>query len=325
MLLTFNNHASIPEKLNDFYEEAFATLFNMHDATKDCYVRDIRSSLGCEDFKMVFAYICFKSYFRSDFEFSEAQLREYIEQARAKFDKLFFTVDDFQDDLTLSVCMLVKDGLNYRFTHRSFQEYFAAWYTCKLTDEIQTKLLTSWLSESFAPLTDEYLSMLFNFQPDKVNQIILCPTIKTIKNLYDSEGFSFALLKNIFRGISISRKHYSGDDRTQDSWKISLAIENRLFSNIVRATCMLNEYSFPDISSLDAITAEFSKKIMRLDNRRSRDWTFDELSSIIDPSELLPCLEWFHDRLRFCFDIYEKYNENSISRKRKVSSIIDEL
>ena len=57
MLLTFNNHASIPEKLNDFYEEAFSTLFNMHDATKDCYVRDIRSKLGCEDFKTIFAYI----------------------------------------------------------------------------------------------------------------------------------------------------------------------------------------------------------------------------------------------------------------------------
>ena len=35
MLLTFSNHASIPENLNEFYEEAFSTLFNMHDATKE--------------------------------------------------------------------------------------------------------------------------------------------------------------------------------------------------------------------------------------------------------------------------------------------------
>lgn len=32
MLLTFSNHASIPENLNEFYEEAFTTLFNMHDS-----------------------------------------------------------------------------------------------------------------------------------------------------------------------------------------------------------------------------------------------------------------------------------------------------
>ena len=65
MLLTFQKHASIPERLNDFYDEAFVTLFNVHDATKDSYVRDIRSGLGCEDFKLVFSYICFKSYFLS--------------------------------------------------------------------------------------------------------------------------------------------------------------------------------------------------------------------------------------------------------------------
>lgn len=41
MLLTFQKHASIPERLNDFYDEAFVTLFNVHDATKDSYVRDI--------------------------------------------------------------------------------------------------------------------------------------------------------------------------------------------------------------------------------------------------------------------------------------------
>ena len=60
MLLTFQKHASIPDRLNDFYEEAFVTLFNVHDATKDSYVRDIRSGLGCEDFKLIFSYICFK-------------------------------------------------------------------------------------------------------------------------------------------------------------------------------------------------------------------------------------------------------------------------
>ena len=50
MLLTFDNRASIPDKLNDFYEQAFATLFNMHDATKEAYVRDIRSGLGLRRF-----------------------------------------------------------------------------------------------------------------------------------------------------------------------------------------------------------------------------------------------------------------------------------
>ena len=84
MLLTFQKHASIPERLNDFYDEAFVTLFNVHDATKDSYVRDIRSGLGCEDFKLVFSYICFKSYFNGEFQFSESRIRFYIQQAKEK-------------------------------------------------------------------------------------------------------------------------------------------------------------------------------------------------------------------------------------------------
>lgn len=109
MLLTFQKHASIPERLNDFYEEAFVTLFNVHDATKDSFVRDIRSGLSCEDFKLVFSYICFKSYFKGEYEFSETRLHELINNAKEKFkDKFSFNVDDFQEDLVHSVCMLVK-------------------------------------------------------------------------------------------------------------------------------------------------------------------------------------------------------------------------
>ena len=177
MLLTFQKHAVIPERLNDFYEEAFVTLFNAHDATKDSYVRDIRSGLGCEEFKYIFSYICFKSYFNGEFEFNETRLREHIDQAKEKLQRNQFGTDEYLEDLTHSVCMLIKEGLVYRFAHRSFQEYFAAWYTCKLTDEVQSKLLLNWIKESDSSTVDAYFQMLFNLQNTKVNKIILCPII----------------------------------------------------------------------------------------------------------------------------------------------------
>lgn len=189
MLLTFQKHASIPERLNDFYEEAFVTLFNVHDATKDSFVRDIRSGLSCEDFKLVFSYICFKSYFKGEYEFSETRLHELINSAKEKFkDKFSFNVDDFQEDLVHSVCMLVKEGLEYRFSHRSFQEYFSAWYTCKLPDTTQEKLLDRWLRESSTIQTDSYFYMLFDLQSEKVNSIILKPVMENIISLYEKEG-----------------------------------------------------------------------------------------------------------------------------------------
>ena len=320
MLLTFNNHASIPEKLNDFYEEAFSTLFNMHDATKDCYVRDIRSSLGCEDFKTVFSYICFKSYFRGEFEFSDSQLRNYIQQAKEKFSNLYFSIDDFQEDLISSVCLLVKDGLNYRFTHRSFQEYFAARYTCKLTDNIQYKVLTSWLEESMSVLTDEYFKMLFDLQPEKVNRIILCPGIKQIKELYDNEGSSLNFLKKLFDGIFVSKLYRNAKEY---EYRVSLSIKNKYLCNIIRATCNNNNFSSTR-DKFDPSVDKVAKAILG-SHLKSKQISFDEALSIVELDELISSIQWFYPQLHFCFDVLEKNQEGSIIKKRKLSSIINEL
>ena len=235
MLLTFQKHASIPERLNDFYDEAFVTLFNVHDATKDSYVRDIRSGLGCEDFKLVFAYICFKSYFNEEFQFSESHLRVYIQQAREKFDRFNFTVENFQEDLTQSVCMLIKEGGVYRFSHRSFQEYFAAVYTCKLVDGVQSKLLLNWIQESDSVLSDAYFTMLFDLQSEKVNKIILCPILIEIKKLYLKYGFSIELLNILCKDMILSKRvilektHYVTSLTTKNQYLCcGLRLNNRL-------------------------------------------------------------------------------------------------
>ena len=318
MLLTFNNHASIPEKLNDFYEEAFSTLFNMHDATKDCYVRDIRSKLGCEDFKTVFAYICFKSYFAGEFEFSESRLRGYIQNAKEKFNSLQFSVDDFQEDLTLSVCMLIKDGLDYRFAHRSFQEYFAAWYTCKITDELQQKLLSSWLGESNAVVTDEYLSMLFNLQSEKVNKIILCPGIKRLKKLHDDQGFTIDLLERLFKGISINP--VSREEKNH--YIIALVIKDRYLCNVVQMTCRLNHYRYAQGDARDdALARQIKKKAPSRENQ----WSFSEVTKIVSTEELLQNLSWFEHQYQFCISILQQNADNKALHKKKVASIIDEL
>lgn len=326
MLLTFNNHAAIPEKLNDFYEEAFSTLFNRHDATKDCYVRDIRSNLGCEDFKTVFAYICFRSYFSNEFEFLNTRLQEYIKKAKEKFSNLHFSVNDFQEDLILSVCMLVKDGLVYRFTHRSFQEYFAAWYTCKLTDTIQTKLITSWLTESqTAIIADNYINMLFNLQPDKTNEIIFCPGIKIIKNLYDKEGFSFNLLRCLFDKIYFYHKLTSEHKKI---YTMQATIKNSYLVTIIKETCVLNKYTCPTESNLKYTIDTIVRKIVKKEPSgyyKHLGYSFDNILSVIDEKDLLKIFKGVDNRIQFCFKILDKYTNKSISEKTTVSSILAEL
>mgnify|MGYP002794378346 FL=1 len=326
MLLTFQKHASIPERLNDFYDEAFVTLFNVHDATKDSYVRDIRSGLGCEDFKLVFSYICFKSYFNGEFQFSESRIRFYIQQAKEKFDRFNFTVENFQEDLTQSVCMLVKEGGTYRFSHRSFQEYFAAWYTCKLVDDVQAKLLLNWIQESDSVFSDSYFTMLFDLQSEKVNKIILCPILKEVKKLYLQYGFSIDLLNILFEGMKFT-KRLNGEEMR---YSISLTIKNQYLCYGLMLNNRLNMFPYSDNNDKQEkqIFEKMEKYMVNKNhkrNARSLSATFDEVLEVLKPEELLKHLEWFQNQIEFAMQIVEKYDDRKISRKKKVSTILEEL
>ena len=326
MLLTFQKHASIPERLNDFYDEAFVTLFNVHDATKDSYVRDIRSGLGCEDFKLVFSYICFKSYFNGEFQFSESRIRFYIQQAKEKFDRFNFTVENFQEDLTQSVCMLVKEGGTYRFSHRSFQEYFAAWYTCKLVDDVQAKLLLNWIQESDSVFSDSYFTMLFDLQSEKVNKIILCPILKEVKKLYLQYGFSIDLLNILFKGMKFT-KRLNGEKMR---YSTSLTIKNQYLCYGLMLNNRLNMFPYSDNNDKQEkqIFEKMEKYMVNKNhkrNARSLSATFDEVLEVLKPEELLKHFEWFQNQIEFAIQIVEKYDDRKISRKKKVSTILEEL
>lgn len=318
MLLTFDNRASIPDRLNDFYEQAFATLFNMHDATKEAYVRDIRTGLGCEDFKMIFAYFCFKSYFAGDYEFTESLLHEYLMEAREKFTTINFRIEDFQEDLTQSVCMLVKEGLNFRFSHRSFQEYFAAWYTCKLMDVDQKELLTKWLKESSTVHTDTYFNMLFNLQSEKVNKMILYPALKLIRKKYNEMGFSLCFLKYLFKGVVVNQNI---DKDQKITYEFSLRIKNKYLCNVLQMTCGYNGYTYPEINKdiAHAIAAQFANKQLR------GVIYFSEVLKQISEEQLLQSVTWFDEQVKFCLDFMQQIEREVKSQKRNVKDILKTL
>lgn len=315
MLLTFQKHASIPERLNDFYEEAFVTLFNVHDATKDSFVRDIRSGLSCEDLKLVFSYICFKSYFKGEYEFSETRLHELINSAKEKFkDKFSFNVDDFQEDLVHSVCMLVKEGLEYRFSHRSFQEYFSAWYTCKLPDTTQEKLLDGWLRESSTIQTDSYFYMLFDLQSEKVNSIILKPVMENIISLYEKEGI-LSFLKTLFDKFSIKNQEEN------EQYHSALYIKDMYLCNGLRLLILLNKYQsdrkdFVSKEDYETFNSKIGDGIPYM--------TIDSGIELFGEEKFANMFSWLSNQVEFINNIYAT-TKNLKTKKRKVSSIIEEL
>lgn len=184
MLLTFENYAEIPEKLHIFYENAFDTMCFRHDATKAGFKREWKSGLAFDVFKRVFSEFCILTYKKLKIALPYSELEDTLAKILAHQKLMDTRVGNFIDDLTNAICVLCKDGLFYRFTHRSFQEYFTAIFLSQLADaqmsEFGLKLIQS---DCDRAMFDSVFDMLYDMNPSRFEKNILFP----ILNIYDNK------------------------------------------------------------------------------------------------------------------------------------------
>lgn len=134
-ILTFESHPEIPTKRSTFYFNVFDTLYTRHDTSKGgAYIHDRKAKLERAQYNRILKTFCFQSYFRHNYSFSREILSGYLENVIniCKYDASF---DDILYDLSVSIGILIKDGLDYCFPHRSMQEYFTASFIKSLPED----------------------------------------------------------------------------------------------------------------------------------------------------------------------------------------------
>lgn len=134
-ILTFESHPEIPTKRSTFYFNVFDTLYTRHDTSKGgAYIHDRKAKLERAQYTRILKTFCFQSYFKHNYSFSREALSGYLENVIniCKYDVSF---DDILYDLSVSIGILIKDGLDYCFPHRSMQEYFTASFIKSLPED----------------------------------------------------------------------------------------------------------------------------------------------------------------------------------------------
>lgn len=189
MLLTYDNYEEIPEKLHLFYANAFETLYSKHDATKAGYRRELKSGLSYDMFKKVFSYFCFITYTQAKTEFSYDELVAFLK--KVSINKVKFDIEYYIFDLVNSLCVLYREGLNYKFAHRSFQEYFTALFLKELPDELMKQMAIQVIHKDvFRISNDSVFDMLYDMAEDRFEKNILLPILQEVEmevkeNKYD--------------------------------------------------------------------------------------------------------------------------------------------
>lgn len=196
MLLTYEQLAEIPEKIHIFYEQAFDTLFHKHDALKSLYKRKSYTGLPIDDFKRLFAAFCILTYSDRKISFTFHELLNYIDQAIA-LESVKTESQKFFNDLVKSVCIIQKDGNVYTFTHRSFQEYFSAYFISRSQSIDFSSVLDSMVQEYFR---DYVIEMLFELNREQIEMNWVLPKLNELIprcKSADAQGGTVQIL-NIF-------------------------------------------------------------------------------------------------------------------------------
>lgn len=135
MLLTFEEFAEIPNRIHLFYEHAFRTLYHRHDALKSSFKRDSKTKLDISEFSKIFSFFSLQTHLKKIHNLSESDIINFINNSLAYFNRNDIPPINFLHDSMDNLCLIQRDGLNFIFTHRSFQEYFCALYLLSCQSE----------------------------------------------------------------------------------------------------------------------------------------------------------------------------------------------
>ena len=140
----FEHRENIPIQLQEFYYDVFEALYQDHDLTKgDSFVRNKKTKLSFNDFFQILRELAFYTLKRGEIEYNDAILDNYISEVSKKLPNIKFKTHELIEDLVKAVPLFNREGLQYKWSHKSFQEYFAAEYICRDSKDRQIKILSN--------------------------------------------------------------------------------------------------------------------------------------------------------------------------------------
>ncbi len=206
MYLSFSFNANISRKINGFYEDAFEALYRRHDASKLGFRRKKYLDLDIRDFKSVLSCFSLLSYFRGYYEFSSSQLIKFIDESKEITQQLEINSEKFFLDMYNSINILIRDGQKYVFSHRTFQEYFSAFYISQLPKELKPNFITKIFKER--PL-DKVLDFLFENDRQNLEVFLIIPYFEEIKDKieFGSKGWEWKYISLLYNTVIINNKN----------------------------------------------------------------------------------------------------------------------
>ncbi|HSV77008.1 MAG TPA: NACHT domain-containing protein [Bacteroidales bacterium] len=224
-IFTFNSYPELPRLKSRFYWNVFDTLCSKHDSftKKGCWQHERKTGLQNEDLELVLKWFSFVSIFKGKYTFDAQYLNTTLLEIKNKLN-LQCDINDLVYDLTVSIAIIIIDGIEFTFPHKSLQEYFCALLIKDLTLEQKQKTYQ-----------ERFLSLQRHTHGGNLNLYSLC---------YELDKFSFTeffILKNL-------NDFYSSIDFTNRETRVFSFLKIINFSQGFRKVLDTGQYEFKSFS-----------------------------------------------------------------------------
>lgn len=213
MLITFEQYHTIPTQKFLFYEQAYEALTQKHDATK-ALTREYATGLDPYAFKQYFSEFCINTYHEEQYKFSREQLEQAF-QLVITLNKLNTTPSAFITDATDKICLLYRDGDSYYFCHRSFQEYFAAYFCSRQIEDRFYFIREMFNDKDSSAFDDETLEMLYGMDEQKTERQIIVPFLEELFKTGDDYKDYINFLRRMYPEIVFEKGDVDGWSETE--------------------------------------------------------------------------------------------------------------
>jgi len=197
-IMTYRAKQIIPETMSEFYEQIFSVLMFRHDKTKPGFSRELETNLNEKQMQEIFEWICFLSKKEDEISFSYNRISEIAKQSLARTGHEKISPEKLINDFSKSICLLLKDGHEYSFIHKSIQEFFVSSFVKNLNEDQSIKFYTK-IKLDYQRFRSE-LKFLKDIDTYRFFSNLEIPTIELLFETFGQDANTFCdnFIKNLY-------------------------------------------------------------------------------------------------------------------------------
>lgn len=245
-ILAFESHPEIPSRKSSFYRNVFDTLYSKHDGiTKNSFPREKLTKLEREEFEKILNIFSYLTMIEGKYSFTSELLNDTLNIV-LKSININCVTEKLIYDLQTTISILVLDGFEYYFPHRSMQEYFTAQFISNLPTDKKQKAYNNLQAALIKSSTDHSFnlwSICNELDESAFITFFIIPQLKLYeKKLSIKENRK--LLDNYFEIIEPSIYYANFEDEKSKEKELVIYRRFNFYSSLIDFTEAYNYDSF---------------------------------------------------------------------------------